>query len=279
MAKISDSSSSLSIFNLVGKVAIVTGGAGLLGAEIAEGLVAHGASVILVDIDDARGSKVVEQLKIRLSEQVSFMKCDLTVENDVINLVQKIISRFGKIDILVNNAAGKSNDLQKFFLPFEEYDVETWKKIIDLDLTSMFLVAREVGKCMVGQKTGGSIIQTSSIYGLIAPDQRIYRDSEYMGHSINSPAVYSAAKSGVVGLTKYLAAYWGKNGIRVNNLVPGGVFSGQNQNFVENYSARVPLGRMGNPSDVVGACIFLASDASSYITGQNLIVDGGLSCW
>jgi NAD(P)-dependent dehydrogenase (short-subunit alcohol dehydrogenase family) len=125
----------------------------------------------------------------------------------------------------------------------------------------------------------GSIIQTASIYGILAPDKRIYEGSEYNGRAINTPPVYSASKAGVVGLTRYLAAHWAEMGVRVNTLTPGGVETGQNDEFRRRYSARVPLGRMAQPNEMVGAVIFLASDASSYITGQNIIVDGGLSVW
>ncbi len=145
--------------------------------------------------------------------------------------------------------------------------------------SGMFLVAQAVGKSMLKRKVAGSIIQTASIYGVVAPDQRIYEGSEYMGRPINSPAVYSASKAGVIGLTKYLASYWGAQGIRVNTLTPGGVESGQNDVFRGRYSARVPLNRMAQADEIADALVFLASDASSYITGQNLIVDGGLSCW
>jgi NAD(P)-dependent dehydrogenase (short-subunit alcohol dehydrogenase family) len=126
---------------------------------------------------------------------------------------------------------------------------------------------------------GGSIIQTASIYGIVAPDQRIYEGSEYHGRPINTPAVYSASKAGVIGLTRHLATYWAERGVRVNTLTPGGVSSGQNSEFSRRYAARVPLGRMAEADDMVGAAVFLASDASLYVTGQNIVVDGGLSAW
>ncbi len=150
---------------------------------------------------------------------------------------------------------------------------------MSVNLDGMFLVAQAVGRRMVEQKIGGSIVQTSSIYGVVAPDQRIYEGSQYMGRPINTPAVYSTSKAGVIGLTRYLAAYWGDAGIRVNTITPGGVESGQNDEFRQRYTARVPLGRMADRRDMLGALVFLASDASSYVTGQNLIVDGGLTCW
>ena len=132
---------------------------------------------------------------------------------------------------------------------------------------------------VMAERGHGSIIQTSSIYGVMAPDQRIYKGSIFLDREINTPAIYSASKAGVIGLTKYLATYWASAGVRVNTLTPGGVFSGQNKTFVEKYSERVPMNRMADKSELVGAVVFLSSDASSYITGQNLIVDGGLNCW
>ena len=132
---------------------------------------------------------------------------------------------------------------------------------------------------MLTQSNGGTIVQTASIYGFLAPDQRIYEGSKYLGHQINSPAVYAASKAAVIGLTKYLASYWGNKRIRVNAISPGGVESGQNKQFNENYSSRVPMGRMAELNEIEAALLFLVSDSSSYITGQNLVVDGGLSSW
>ena len=148
-----------------------------------------------------------------------------------------------------------------------------------VNLDGMFLVAQAVGKQMVTQGKGGSIIQTASIYGIMAPDQRIYQGSFYLERQINTPAVYSASKAGVIGLTKYLSTYWAGHKIRVNSLTPGGVESGQNDEFKRRYSERIPLKRMAEPNEMVGALIYLASDASSYVTGQNIVVDGGLSAW
>jgi len=147
-----------------------------------------------------------------------------------------------------------------------------------VNIDAMFMTAKHIGAAMARQGRG-SIIQTASIYGVMAPDQRIYKGSEYLGHEINTPAVYSASKAAVVGFTRYLATYWAASGVRVNALTPGGVESGQNETFKQNYGSRVPLGRMARATEMIGALIFLASDASSYVTGQNIIVDGGLSVW
>jgi NAD(P)-dependent dehydrogenase (short-subunit alcohol dehydrogenase family) len=150
---------------------------------------------------------------------------------------------------------------------------------MSVNVDAMFLMAKYVGKHMVSKNIKGSVIQTSSIYGVVAPDQSIYEGSHYLGGKINTPAVYSTSKAAVIGLTQYLSTYWGPKGIRVNTITPGGIQSGQNDVFLERYSRKVPLGRMGKAEELVGALIFLASDASSYVTGQNIIVDGGFTVW
>jgi NAD(P)-dependent dehydrogenase (short-subunit alcohol dehydrogenase family) len=205
--------------------------------------------------------------------------CDVSDPASVGAMVGSIKTAFGHIDVLHNNAAAKSDDLAAFFAPFEDYSLEQWRKIMAVNLDGAFLVAQSIGREMVEQGAGGSIIQTASIYGAVAPDQRIYEGSEYMRRSINTPAVYSASKAGIIGLTRYLATYWASYNIRVNTLTPGGIESGQNETFVQRYSGRVPMNRMAKVTELVGALLYLASDASSYVTGQNLIVDGGLTAW
>jgi NAD(P)-dependent dehydrogenase (short-subunit alcohol dehydrogenase family) len=275
----SQSGSFRDLYNLRGKVAIVTGGAGLLGRQFVEGLAEFGADLAILDIRTKEVENLAEQIHRKYGVKVETYSCDVTNELQVVNTIQSILGKYEKIDILISNVAGKSSNLDEFFMNFEDYSLSEWKKIVDVNLNGMFLVAREVGKVMVKLNTRGSIIQVSSIYGLVAPDQRIYEGSQYLGRPINSPAVYSASKSAVNGLSRYLASYWGSNCIRVNTLTPGGVFSGQNEKFVDQYSHRVPLARMAHSYEIASAAIFLASDASSYITGQNLVVDGGLSCW
>jgi len=147
-----------------------------------------------------------------------------------------------------------------------------------VNLDGAFLVARAVGRRMA-ERGRGSIVQIASIYGLLGPDQRIYEGSEYLGRPINTPPVYTASKAGVIGLTKHLATYWGHRGVRVNTLTPGGVASGQNATFQSKYGARIPLGRMARAEEIVGAMLFLASDASGFVSGHNLVVDGGLAAW
>jgi NAD(P)-dependent dehydrogenase (short-subunit alcohol dehydrogenase family) len=266
-------------FDLSGKVAIVTGGAGILGAKFCKGLAESGASVAVVDINVEAANELAEFLKVNYGVKSLGIACDVSQADSILDMVESVKSELGDIDILLNNAAGKSDDLEAFFAPFEEYSLDQWKQIMSVNIDGMFLVAQAVGKQMLAHAKGGSIIQTSSIYGVLAPDQRIYEGSRYLDMEINTPAVYSVSKAAVIGLTKYLAAYWASNNIRVNTLTPGGVESGQNEAFKNKYSARVPLNRMSEPDEMVGAVLFLGSDASSYVTGQNLIVDGGLSCW
>ncbi|MER2007817.1 MAG: SDR family oxidoreductase [Psychrobacillus sp.] len=266
-------------FSLKGKNAIVTGGAGILGRHFCKGLADAGANVAIIDINFSEANQIAEQIVIDYKTKSKAFYCDLTSEESVKQMVEDVVKEYGEINILHNNAAGKSNNLNEFFAPFEEYNLDQWKEIMSTNLDSMFLVAKYVGKVMLMQEKGGSIIQTSSIYGVMGPDNRIYEGSHYLDRQINTPAIYSASKAGVVGLTKYLATYWASAGIRVNSITPGGVESGQNEIFKKNYANRIPLGRMSQPEEMTGALIYLASDASSYVTGQNLLIDGGLSAW
>jgi len=266
------------LFDLRGKVAIVTGGAGILGEHFCIGLAELGADVAIVDLKSERASEIAKAISKRFDVKVLGYGCDVSDPMSVKATVQKVVKDFGKINILHNNAAGKSTDLDAFFASFEEYSLDQWRNIMSVNIDGMFLVAQAVGKQMIKQGMGGSIIQTSSIYGVMAPDNSIYEDSFYLGRQINTPAVYTVSKAAVIGLTKHLATYWAEEGIRVNTLTPGGTESGQNDEFKRRYSARIPMKRMADPSEMVGALLYLASDASSYVTGHNIIVDGGLNC-
>ena len=267
------------LFDLHGKVAVVTGGAGILGQHFCAGLAESGATVAVVDLHEGKAKELALALADRYKAVAIGIGCDVADPESVQAMVARVVSKYDKINVLHNNAAGKSDDLDAFFAPFEDYSLDQWRKIMAVNLDGMFLVAQAVGKQMVAQGKGGSIIQTSSIYGLMAPDHRIYEGSLYLGHQINTPAVYTASKAAVIGLTKHLATYWADKGIRVNTLTPGGTESGQNDEFNRRYSARIPLNRMATAQEMVGALLYLASDASSYVTGQNIIVDGGLSVW
>jgi NAD(P)-dependent dehydrogenase (short-subunit alcohol dehydrogenase family) len=268
------------LFDLFGRVGIVTGGAGIIGRELVRGLLTQRANVVVADID----GKAAETFAASLRDEFH-NNCVVAVATDVTNaksvkaMVARTVRQWGKIDFLLNNAALFGTDPKDYYAPFEEYSLEEWRRIMAVDLDGVFLVAREVGKQMVAQATGGSIVQTSSIYGVMASDPRIYQGSTFKGYPINNPAVYSAAKAGVVGLTRWLATYWADKNIRVNAIAPGGTMAHENDVFMRKYSNRIPMGRMANASEMVGAVIYLVSDASSYVTGQCLMIDGGLSAW
>jgi NAD(P)-dependent dehydrogenase (short-subunit alcohol dehydrogenase family) len=260
---------------LGGRVALVTGGAGILGRKFCAGLVDAGAQVAVVD----RFEDAAQEVARDIGGGAMAFGCDVADAASVKDCVAAIASRFGRIDVLLNNAATKTADVRAFFTPFEEYPIEVWREVMSVNIDGMFLMAQAAGKVMVAGGRGGSVIQTASIYGLVGPDARIYEGSDYLGGPINSPAVYSASKAAVVGLTKWLATHWAAHDIRVNALVPGGVGSGQNGVFSDRYSSRVPMGRMGRAEEMVGPMLFLASDAASYVTGQVLAADGGWTAW
>jgi NAD(P)-dependent dehydrogenase (short-subunit alcohol dehydrogenase family) len=241
--------------NLKNKVIIVTGGSGLLGQEIVVNLRNKGAIAINADINV---STDLENFKL---------KFDITSEKSIINGVKKVIDKFGEINGLVNNAYPRTKD---WGAKFEDISYKSWKKNIDMQLNTVFLVVKHVIPELI--KTQGSIVNMASIYGLVGNDASIYENT-----SINSVAQYSAIKGGVINFTRYLASYYGKKNIRINCVSPGGIFDNQDKTFVENYEKKVPIGRMGTPSDISPAVSFLISDEAKYITGQNLIVDGGFT--
>ena len=270
----------LASFDLTGKVALITGGAGLLGPVFGKALAEHGATVVLADVLKEKAEAEAQKIAAECGTRCIGIHLNLLELASIREAVGLVIKTFGKIDLLINSAQGVPKDEKE---TFEEYLPEHWDFSSDINLKGTFLCTQEVAKHIlknVGGKNGtkGVIINLSSIYGSFAPDQRIYFDGMKKALS-PSPAVYSATKGGIVALTKYLAAYYGERGIRVNCISPGGVFTNQDAAFVQNYSRRVPMGRMANKEELAGIIVFLASDASSYVTGQNIFVDGGLSCW
>ncbi len=266
------------LFDLTGKTAVVTGAAGILGRRFSAGLADFGARVACVDLDGAGAGQIAKEIAATHGVETMGITCDVSCPDSVAEMAGRVERELGPIDVLHNNAATKTANVERFLEPLEDYRLETWREVMGVNLDGMFLVARAIGARMAGRGSG-SIVQTASIYGVRAPDQRIYEGSEYLDRTINTPPVYSASKAGVIGLTRHLAAYWGGKGVRVNALTPGGVESGQNETFKARYAQRVPLDRMAGADEMVGALVYLASDASSYVTGQNIIVDGGLSAW
>lgn len=265
-------------FKLDQRVAIVTGGAGLLGKEFCRTLAEAGAGVVVADLDETAAQRVAESLQSEGWQAVS-VKVDVTAPDSVHALVAQTLSIYDRLDILVNSAAldpkfdpqhgGHSNT-------FEAYPLELWNQALAVNLTGVFLCCQAVIPPMLRQGKG-VIINLASIYALNAPDQRLYqRDGQPPQYK---PAYYPVTKAGILGLTAYLAAYYGRQNIRVNALTPGGVYNEHDAEFVRSYSARTMLGRMAHKDDLNGALLFLASDASQYMTGANLIVDGGWSAW
>lgn len=265
------------LFSLKEKVAVVTGALGLIGKHHCYALSEAGANVVVCDLDESKCANFASSLSV-LSLGIGV---DITNKKSVTELKRKVLSNYGKIDILVNNAA--IND--KFEDPisaleeskFENYPVEMFKKSLDVNVTGMFICSQVIGTEMA-KKGSGSIINVASTYGIVAPDQSIYKN-EKGEQTFYKSAAYPVTKGAVISFTRFLAAYWGSKGVRVNTLSPGGVRDNQEEFFVKNYSAKTPLGRMAHPTDYKGALVFLASDASSYMTGANLVVDGGWTAW
>jgi len=260
-----------------GKVAIVTGALGLLGRQHCQALAEAGAVVVVTDTDEAECHAFAKSL----SEQAQGYHLDVTKRESIRETMRAVKGRFGHIDILVNNAAindmFESPELAPEQSRFENYPFQMWQRSLDVNLSGVYNCAQIIGSDMAGRGCG-SMINIASTYGMVAPDQALYQNDKGEQMFYKSPA-YPATKSAVIGLTRYLAAYWGRTGLRVNALSPGGVENAQDESFIANYAARTLLGRMATPQDYRGALIFLASEASAYMTGANLIVDGGWTAW
>ncbi len=259
-------------FDLTGKVVVITGGTGLLGSAYCQGMAEHGAHVVMADLATADPVGKAKAIQTADGSEACGINCDVSSEADVVNLFELVMAKFGRVDVVLNNAAATGEHLMRqgeVFTSFEDSTLAVWESAIRVNLTGVYLVAREGGKAML-KGGGGSLVNVSSTYGVVGPDHRIYE-----GMKFNSLPSYAAAKAGVHGLTRWLATYWGDKGVRVNTLVPGGVHNNQDAEFVRRYSSRVPLGRMARREDMVGMMIFLASDASAYCTGQQYFVGGG----
>tara|TARA_B100000745_G_scaffold298222_1_gene246484 strand:+ start:29 stop:859 length:831 start_codon:yes stop_codon:yes gene_type:complete len=263
------------IFDVKHKNIVLTGASGTLGSQYSHFLSAAGANMILVDLDDKKNKMLEKQIVKKYHTKCKSYLADISNKEEIKNISSKIISEFGTIDGLINNAGFTSTFAKKqtksYVTSFEEFPLELWNKTLAVNLTGVFLCSQEFGKVMAKRKKG-VIINIASHYGLIGADQRIYGKS-----GLNLSASYAASKAGIVNLTRYLASYWRKKNIRVNTLTPGGVLNRKHHSreFVKKYSERTILNRMANENEYNGAILFLISDASSYMTGGNLVIDGG----
>ena len=268
-------------FSLRGQVAVVTGAAGLLGREHCLALASAGATVVATDVDVAGCERVVADLRAETDVPAHAVAADLTVPESVLSLRDRVLALGGAVDVLVNNAAinDKFDDGQAAAQSrFEVYALERFRRSLDVNVTGVFLASQILGAEMA-KRGAGSIINIASTYGMVGPDQRIYRRPDGT-QAFWKSAAYPASKGAILAFTRFLATYWADRGVRVNSLSPGGVAQpSQEPYFVEQYAARTPLARMAEPRELRGAVVFLASAASSYVTGSNLVVDGGWTAW
>ncbi len=272
---------SQNLFSLEEKVAVVTGALGLLGKHHCRALAGAGANVVAADLDGNSSEDFAREINETYCRDAMGFEADVRKPQSVRALRDAVLDRFGRIDVLVNNAAindmfenpATATELSKF----EHYPLELWQASLDVNLTGTFLCCQILGTPMAARRSG-SIINIASTYGIVAPDQRLYRAPD-SSQKFYKSAAYPATKGAVIALTRFVAAYWGERGVRVNALSPGGVENAQADYFVTAYAERTPLKRMATPTDYQGALLFLASDASSYMTGANLVVDGGWTTW
>lgn len=254
------------------KVVFLTGAAGILGTQYATALSNAGANVVLADINYTRCKKMEIKLKKEFDVTPFSLKMDISNKKSIDNGISKVMKKFSKIDVLVNNAVFPETQKERK-IEFEKFPLELWNKIFAVNVTGVFLCNQKIGSIMVKQQKG-SIINISSMYGIVAADQRIYGNS-----GLNSTAAYAVTKSSLFNFTRYLASYWRNTGVRINTLTLGGVENNQDPKFIRKYSEKTMIGRMAKNNEYNGALLFLLSNASSYMTGGNLILDGGWSSW
>jgi NAD(P)-dependent dehydrogenase (short-subunit alcohol dehydrogenase family) len=270
------------LFELCGRVAIITGGAGLLGYHHGAILAAAGAHVVLLDLPTADPARRAGQLTEAYGLDCLGVGGDITDEASLKGILAQVLERFGRIDILINNAANNprvEDTSGRAWSRLENFPLETWDADIRVGLTGAFLCSRVFGAEMAKRKAG-VIVNVASDLAVIAPDQRLYRvDGVEQDQQPVKPVTYSVVKTGLLGLTRYLATYWSSANVRVNAISPGGVFNGQPEVFLNRLEQLIPMGRMAERDEYQGAILFLCSDASSYMTGTNLVIDGGRTCW
>lgn len=270
------------VFDLTGRVAVITGGAGLLGRKHAAAIASAGGIPVLADLPASGPERVASEVAAPFGVRSAGCAADITDPAQVRALLDLCLDRFGRVDILVNNAANNPKaeaTAGSNWSRLENFPLEVWMGDLAVGLTGAFLCSQILGAEMA--KCGkGVIVNVASDLAVIAPDQRIYRQEGLPEEKQPvKPVTYSVVKAGLVGLTRYLATYWADKGVRVNAISPGGVYNNQPDDFVARLTNLIPLGRMAGADEYQGALLFLCSDASSYMTGSNLVVDGGRSCW
>lgn len=271
------------VFDLTGRVAVITGAAGLLGPEHAAAVAACGAVAVMSDIDLQRARYAADNLRARFGlDRIDAVHLDVTDRRSIHTARDEILSRHGRVDILINNAAHdpkvEENGLERT-ARLESFPLEQWNIEIAVGLTGAFLCAQVFGTWMANHG-GGVILNIASDLSVLAPDQRLYRrEGRAEAEQPVKPVTYSVIKAGLVGLTRYLATYWAAHNVRVNALSPGGVYAGQPEEFVRRLTHLIPMGRMATRDEYWGAVVFLVSDASRYMTGQNIMIEGGRSVW
>lgn len=268
------------LFSLHGRVVVITGGAGLLGLKHAEIIAAAGGVPVLLDLDQERAAIAASELAGRFGVDASSQGVDVTVPADVHRSLAGVLQRYGRVDVLVNNAARNPKvEAGAGFSRVEDFPLDQWDADLAVGLKGAFLCAQVYGLEMA-RREAGVIVNISSEYGVNAPDQRLYRiDGVEESQQPVKPATYTIVKSGIIGMTKYFATYWAQRGVRSNCISIAGVFNGQSEEFVKRYVQAVPLGRMALPDEYQGTMLYLCSDASRFLNGANIIVDGGKSCW
>lgn len=269
-------------FDLSGRVIAITGGAGLLGVQHGAAVAEMGGIPVLLDLMGDRAEAAARDIAQRCGGEAAGLACDITRRGEVENALETILEKWGRIDGLVNNAANnpKVEDAQsQAWSRLENFPLEQWDRDFAVGVTGAFLCAQVLGTEMA-RRGRGVIINVASDLAVIAPDQRLYRKERLPeDQQPVKPVTYSVVKTALIGLTRYLATYWAGQGVRVNAISPGGVFNNQDEVFLSRIRPLIPLGRMAERNEYQAAMVFLLSDASSYMTGQNLIIDGGRSCW
>lgn len=271
------------LFDLTGKVAIITGGAGLLGEKHAEAIAEFGGIPVLVDLNEKLAEHKAQRVALEFNVDALGVRTDVTNEANLIALADMLLKRYGRVDILINNAANDpkvgAEGASVSFSRVEYFPLEQWNNDISVGLTGAFLCSKVFGTVMA--KVGkGVILNISSDLGVIAPDQRIYKKEGLLeGQQPVKPISYCVVKSALISLTKYLATYWAEKNIRVNSLSPGGVYTNQDEQFLSKLTNLIPMKRMAEKNEYKAAIAFLVSEASSYMTGANVIIDGGRSVW